>query len=245
MSEAGQKPRTARAVGIVQAVRAVTPHMQRITLGGPEIADFLGVEGVNEPAAWVKVFLPSGEGRAYTLQNMDTRTGTLDLDFVLHGTEADSGPAAAWASRAMVGERVGVAGPRSGGFLLPGDARWVVLAGDATALPGIQSIARGLPAGLDAEAYIEVHSQAEQQPVDSPANLRVQWLSMSPEPGQRLCQSLLQRPLPPGPGYLWMAGESSAIRILKMHYLQDRGLPRSGVSAKGYWKAGAADHRDA
>ncbi|GAB2477600.1 hypothetical protein GCM10027082_30960 [Comamonas humi] len=148
MHEMVQKPRTARAVGVVQAVHSITPHMRRITVGGSGIAEFLHMEGIDEAAAWVKVFLPSGEGRAYTVRSVDFQAGTLDLDFVLHGTGPDSGPASAWAwaSQASVGEPVGIAGPRSGGFLLPGNARWVMLAGDATALPAIQSIASCLPA---------------------------------------------------------------------------------------------------
>lgn len=244
MLEVSQKPRTARAVGIVQRVQAVTPHMQRITLGGAEIVDFLAVDGVDEAAAWVKVFLPSGEGRAYTIQSVDLKAGTLALDFVLHGTNSEFGPAAAWAARASIGERVGVAGPRSGGFLLPGDARWVMLAGDATALPGIQSIASRLPAGINAKAYVEVFAEEDQQPIDSLANLRVQWMNAQVEPGLTLCQSLHRRPLPAGPGYIWIAGESTAIRKLKLHYLQERQLPQHSVSAKGYWKSGEADHRD-
>ena len=244
MLEANPKPRTARAIGIVQRVQAVTPHMQRITLGGAEIVDFLGVDGVDEAAAWVKVFLPSGEGRAYTIQSIDLKAGTLALDFVLHGTSAHSGPAAAWAAGASIGEQIGIAGPRNGGFLLPGDARWVLLAGDATALPGIQSIASRLPAGIKAKAYVEVFSEEDRQPIDSPTNMRVQWMNAQVEPGLTLCQSLLYRPLPAGPGYIWMAGESTAIRKLKHHYLQERELPRHSVSAKGYWKSGEADHRD-
>lgn len=244
MPEVMPRPRTARSVGTVQAVRSVTPHMQRITLGGSEVAEFLKVAEVNEPAAWVKVFLPSGDGRAYTIQNIDFSAGSLDLDFVLHGAGGDSGPAATWAAHASIGERIGIAGPRSGGFLLPSDARWVMLAGDATALPGIQSIARRLPSGINAKVYMEVPSEEDRQPIDSPARLRVQWMNAQSEPGLTLCQSLLYRPLPTSPGYIWMAGESAAIKKLKLHYLQDREFPRHSVSAKGYWKAGKSDHRD-
>ena len=245
MHEIDLKPRTARATGIVQAVRSITPHMRRITVGGDEIAQFLQVEGIDEPAAWVKVFLPSGEGRVYTIQSINFKAGTLDLDFVLHGTGPNSGPASAWASQASIGEHMGIAGPRNGGFLLPGNAQWVMLAGDATALPGIQSIANRLPAGINAKVYAEVPSPEDLQPIDSPANLRVQWIMAQPEPGLNLCQSLLHRPLPIGPGYIWIAGESAAIRRLKHHYSQERELPRHAVSAKGYWKSGAADHREA
>lgn len=245
MHETDTKPRRTRATGIVQALRSVTPHMRRITVGGGEIAEFLNTDGIDEPAAWVKVFLPSGEGRAYTIRQIDFRAGTLDLDFVLHGTTADSGPAAHWASQARVGEHIGIAGPRSGGFVLPGNARWVMLAGDATALPGIQSIASRLPADVNVKVYAEAPTPDDRQPIESPARLRIEWIHAQPEPGLGLCQSLLHRPLPPGPGYIWMAGESAAIRVLKLHYLQERELPRQGVSAKGYWKSGEADHRDA
>ena len=245
MHEIDHKPRTAKALGVVQAVHSITPHMRRITVGGDEIAEFLQVEGVDEPAAWVKVFLPSGQGRAYTIRSVDFKAGTLDLDFVLHGAGSGSGPASEWASRALIGEHIGIAGPRSGAFLLPGNTQWVLLAGDATALPGIQSIASRLPADINAKVYAEVLSPSEHQPIDSLAKLRVQWINAQPEPGLSLCQALLHRPLPTGPGYIWIAGESAAIRSLKHHYFQERELPRHVVSAKGYWKSGAADHREA
>ncbi|MCS4295580.1 NADPH-dependent ferric siderophore reductase [Comamonas sp. BIGb0152] len=244
MLDTRHKPATARMVATVQRVQRITPHMQRITLGGAEIADFVASEAAGEAAPWVKLFLPCGQGRAYTLQDLNPVAGTLSLDFVLHAQEGQAGPAATWAQRALVGERVGVAGPRSGGVELPAQARWILLAGDATALPAIQSIASRLPAGIQAKAYIEVFSEKDQQPIPSLASLRLQWMNAQSEPGLALCQSLLYRPLPAGPGYIWMAGESAAMRRLRLHYLQERELPRSSVSAKGYWKSGESDHRD-
>ena len=65
------RPRTARAMTQVMATRELSPHMRRITLGGPEVAAFLQVDGVDAPAAWVKVFLPTGESRAYTISGID------------------------------------------------------------------------------------------------------------------------------------------------------------------------------
>lgn len=244
MSDVLQKPRTARAVGVVHDVRTVTPMMQRITVSGDDITEFLTVDGVTEPAAWVKVFLPSGEGRAYTIRHIDHEAGTLDLDFVLHGTDADSGPASAWAAQASAGEHVGIAGPRSGGFSLPHDAEWVLIAGDTTALPGIQSIAAQLPPEIDAKIVVEVASKSEQQPIPSPAIVRTNWVTALSEPCQALCKTLLAYSLPVGPGYIWIAGESTAVRTLRLHYLQDLELPKHRVSAKGYWKKGEGDHKD-
>ena len=88
-------PRTARALAEVLAARTLTPHMRRITLGGAEVARFLQADGTGAPAAWVKVFLPCGTGRAYTLRHIDRAAETLEVDLVLHG----HGPASAWAAR--------------------------------------------------------------------------------------------------------------------------------------------------
>jgi NADPH-dependent ferric siderophore reductase len=41
-----------------------------------------------------------------------------------------------------------------------------------------------------------------------------------------------------------MAGESQAMRTLRQHYLQERGLAPRRLHAQGYWKAGQADHRE-
>ena len=244
MSDVIQKPRTTSAVGVVHEVRAVTPMMQRITVSGDEITEFLNIEGVTEPAAWVKVFLPSGEGRAYTIRHIDHEAGSMDLDFVLHGSAPDSGPASVWAAQASSGEHIGIAGPRSGGFLLPHDAKWVLIAGDTTALPGIQSIAAQLPPEIDARVFVEVENKLEQQPIPSPAIVHAHWITALSEPCQALCKTLLSHSLPSGPGYIWVAGESTAIRTLRLHYLQDLALPKYRVSAKGYWKAGEGDHKD-
>lgn len=245
MANEPTQPRLSRAVAEVLAVASPTPCMRRVTVGGAELAAFLRAEGVDEPAAWVKLFLPSGEGRAYTIRGIDHDAASLDLDIVLHGDGPQAGPASTWAADAQPGARVGIAGPRSGGFLLPADARWVLLAGDITALPALQRIASALPAGLKAKVYVELPSQADRQPIDGAAKLRTDWLLAREGPGVALCQTLLHRPLPAGPGYLWMAGESSTIRRLRQHYLLERGIERHRVSAKGYWKAGEADHRDA
>jgi NADPH-dependent ferric siderophore reductase len=249
---------TQRALGTVLDVQSVTPRMRRITLGGEQIAAFSRAPAGDAPAAWVKLFLPSGEGRAYTLRSVDRQAGTLDIDLVLHGdafatghtgdqalaTHGGDGPASRWAARARVGEQVAIAGPRSGGFAPPAGTDWLLLAGDGSALPAMQSIAASLPASARVKACVEIIDDGECQPMDSAANWRTEWITAAPgHPGQRLCQRLMYRPLPPGNGYLWMAGESGAMRALKLHFL-DRGMARPQLSTKGYWKSGEADHRD-
>lgn len=234
----------ARIVAEVMDVRMSSPHLRRVTLGGAEVAAFLQMRGVDTPAAWVKVSLPSGEDRAYTIRGIDRGAGTLDLEFVLHGEYAASGPASAWVSQARAGERIGIAGPRNGRFTLPADARWIVLAGDATALPAIQTIAQALPAGIGVEVCVELHSQDDRQAIANRAESEITWLQERAAPGIALLQALTNRPLPSGPGYVWIAGESDAVRALRAHYLDVRGLEARRLSATGYWKIGRAAYRD-
>lgn len=234
-----------KAVGEVVAVHMVSPNIRAISLGGPEIADFLLAEGIDEPGAWVKVALPTGEKRAYTIRRIDRQAGILDLEFVLHEHNGASGPASNWASKAQLGEKIGIAGPRDGGFHLPADACWIILAGDATALPAMQTIAKVLPSGIKTEIYAEVCSSEDQQIFKSQAVLSVAWLDQESTPGTALRRALVGKLLPAGPGYIWVAGESGAVRALRLHYLQSLRVVPERVCTKGYWKAGEAAHRDA
>jgi NADPH-dependent ferric siderophore reductase len=233
------KPKRRRADAEVVAVRTISPHVQCITLGGQEVAAFLKTDGMDAPGAWLKVSFPNGHVRAYTIRRIDRQAGTLDMEFVLH----EHGPASAWASQARIGERLGISGPRDARFALPPDASWLILAGDATALPAIQSICQVLPAGVKAEIYIEVPSPADQQVIESPAQLEISWLHEQAAPGAALCQALLSKPRPNGDGYIWAAGESGAVRTLRTHFLQSYAMPPWRISAIGYWKVGHAAHR--
>lgn len=239
------KSRRRRIEAEVLAVTRVSPHAQRITVGGAEVADFVQIDEANAPAAWVKVSLPGGASRAYTIRCTDRQAGTLDLEFVLHGGHGHGGPLSGWAEGARVGDRLGLSGPRDGGFHPPTDARWMLLAGDATALPAMQAIAAGLPAGLDVEVCVEVASPDDRQTFHSPAMPHVRWLEASSVPGAALSWALMNQRPSSAPGYVWMAGESGAMRALRGYYLQSLGLASDRVSAKGYWKVGEAAHRGA
>ncbi len=237
------KPKRKHAEAEVVAVRMTSPHMCCITLGGRQIVAFLEADGIDVPATWVKVHLPSGHSRAYTIRRIDRHAGTLDLEFVLHERDGVSGPASTWASQAQVGQRISIAGPRDGGFHLPVEVSWIILAGDATALPAMQAITQALPVDVKATMYAEVEKPEDHQIIESPAMLEIAWLGEESTPGAALHRELAGTPLPPGPGYIWIAGEAAAVRALRSHYLETLGVPRERVSAKGYWKVGEAAHR--
>ena len=47
-------------------------------------------------------------------------------------------------------------------------------------------------------------------------------------------------PLPSGEGYIWAAGEASAIRALRKTLVEERGWPKTRIRAAAYWRRGEA-----
>ncbi|MFE4492112.1 siderophore-interacting protein [Streptomyces niveus] len=189
----------------VSAVRRLSPHMVRVTFGGPALADFTydgpdqqvklyfprpgqtapvlpepGTDG--DPMRWYGAFqaIPEDErpwARSYTVRAHDPASGTIDIDFVLHEGQGH-GPATRWARSASSGDVLGMFGP-SAYFAEPvplGTADWMLLAGDESALPAIGTIVEALPAGARAVVYVEVWDAAEEQRFDSAGELTVHWL---------------------------------------------------------------------
>ena len=75
---------------------------------------FLPAPGQDEPL--LPEFVPEGQAipddarpsvRTYTPRRFDAASGTLEIQFVLHGV----GPASEWAERASAGDKLVVAGP--------------------------------------------------------------------------------------------------------------------------------------
>lgn len=244
---------TTTAPRLLQVRRStrLTPRMVRVTLAGAELAGFPG-EG---PDRRIKMFFPvpgqerpavprAGTGgpvwptgeprpaiRTYTVRRFDAVAGELDVDFVLH---AGHGPAAAWAQEAGPGAWVGVSEP--GGRYLPDPASgYHLVIGDESALPAVATVLAALPTGVPALAYLEVADADEEQPLPGPTV--VHWVRRGPaEPGAPLVAAVRAAELPGTPGQAWLAGESAAVRELRRHLLEERGLDRRAVYATGYWR---------
>lgn len=240
------RPKPVRRQATVAAVRSVTPLMRRITLQGADVATFLDDAQTRAPAAWVKLFVPAADGgeagRAYTIRRIDPIRKTIDIDFVLH----EHGPAGRWAGDAVPGRSIAFAGPRGGGFVLIPSTRWLLLAGDETALPAIHSLLERLPGHVHAHAAIEIDDSREQQALSTAADLKVEWM---PRAGRscgrrwRDAAAALVGDAPLDVGQVWAAGEASAVRDLRDYWLAERGIERSRVSTKGYWKRGETDYK--
>ena len=82
------------------------PDMRTITFESPDLFDFEW-----QPGQDLMLEIPAGGGstrRRYTIRRSDPVAGTLDIEFVLHGT----GPFANWAATAVVGDHIAGIGPR-------------------------------------------------------------------------------------------------------------------------------------
>jgi NADPH-dependent ferric siderophore reductase len=168
--------------------------MARITLSAPAFAEF----GVTEPGEIITLgWAPPGEElvlpqlgwrfprgtreqhwRNYTVRRHDPARAEVDVDFALHD---DLGQATRWAADAAPGDTAGFAGPRTHWERDP-DADWSLLAGDDTGVPAALAILESLPAGHRAIAVLEVTDDRERQPIDTPADVDVRWVSRDGRP---------------------------------------------------------------
>ena len=237
----GQRP-APRSL-IVLANRQVTPHMQRLTLGGPGLADFpAGQEG-----GYVKLMLPPAAGterplvRTYTIRAQ--RPGEIDVDFALHGIgeagDGSLGPATRWATAARPGATILVGGPGPAKPLPPGFERYLI-AGDMTALPAISVNLERLDRDARGLAVIRILDEADRQAIDHPAGVELVWL-VNAEPGTQASQ-LADRLRAAGWSdervYAWAASEFSAMRALRAYLHDERGLGREQLYRSSYWKHG-------
>ena len=234
----------------LQVLRVVdlTPRMRRITLGGPELAGFASLgtddhvkllfpQNAEEQAA-LDNFNPSAgkaqgpmpEMRDYTPRRYDLDTLELDIDFVLHG----DGPASTWAAQAEPGQYLNIAGPR-GSMIVPDIFDSYLLVGDETALPAIARRLEGLAPNRRALVVVEVENGAEQQILQSPAQVQVIWVLREGRQ-DNLLRTVQQLEMPGGKLYAWVATESKVSRQIRKVLLEEKGLDQDLVKAVGYWK---------
>ncbi|WP_232519797.1 MULTISPECIES: siderophore-interacting protein [Actinosynnema] len=248
----------------VLATRALGRSMVRVTFGGPALRDVRtwgpdqriklffprsGQAGLTVPtgADWYTRFreLPDRERpamRTYTLRAV--RHGQIDIDFVRHG---DTGPASTWAGRAAVGDRTVILAPNAhhvpenparmgADYAPPADTAWQLIAGDETALPAIGGIVESLPRGVRARVVLEVPSASDRQDWRTEGEVDTTWLVRGVD--TPLLEAIRAEGVPDGPGYAWLAGESSLVRGLRRHLVKDLGVDRKRVYFCGYWREG-------
>jgi NADPH-dependent ferric siderophore reductase len=237
----------------VTRVSPLTPHLVSISLAGDDLRDFesasfddhvkvlfplegqtkpifptLGRDGTPHPGTARMV------ARDFTPRRFDPAAGELDIEFALH----DAGPATQWAAQAQVGQHLGVGGPR-GSMIIPMDFDWHLLIGDDTALPAIARRLEELPSTTRAIVVAEVAGPSCQIAISSKTDVEIIWCYREVSAPSALLNTLLNLPsLPPGEGYAWAAAESSIVRAVRQHLLNDRKLNKGRIRAAAYWKRG-------
>ncbi|MEV7026331.1 siderophore-interacting protein, partial [Kitasatospora sp. NPDC093558] len=91
--------------------------------------------------------------------------------------------------------------------------------------------------GVAALAFVEVADAAERQPLDGAADLTVRWVHRGDaRPGAPLAEAVRAAELPAGTPFAWLAGEAGAVRALRRHLVEERGVPKEFVDFSGYWR---------
>ncbi len=220
---------TATVVGTSQ----LSDQLIRVTLTSPEVAatDFSVCTD-----RYVKLEFATADGpvrRSYTIRNFDRAAGTIDIDFVVHGTEGVAGP---WAATARPGDTL-VMGGVGGGYRPAPHAPWHLLVGDESALPAIAAALEEVPKGAQVHAYIEIADATQTIDLAHP----VTWVPRDGAPyGVTLLAKVLELDLPAQPGHVFLHGEAGMVRELRRH-LRAHGYPMSAMRISGYWRAGATD----
>ncbi|TJZ43578.1 siderophore-interacting protein [Streptomyces piniterrae] len=245
------------AVHRAQVLRTaqLTPHMVRVVLGGPGLAEFTAGDysdhyiklvfplpdvAYPEPfdIAQIRADFPRAQWprtRTYTVRSWDAAARELTVDFVVHGDEGLAGP---WAAAAEPGDEVLFLGP-GGAYLPQADADWHLLAGDESALPAIAASLARIPAGAPVHAFIEVAGPEETQELDAPANAQITWLYRGGAPvGRELVAAVRALTFPAGQVQAFVHGEAGFVKELRRLLRIERGIPREALSISGYWRSG-------
>lgn len=257
----GRNRFTAREGTVVRVAR-VAPTIVRVTVTGPDFADFAS----SGPADHVRLFLPdpvTGElvaptavgpgedgivrpdraaiARDFTpLPRVVPGGIEVDLDFFVH---PDPGPASAWADKAQPGDQLVVVGPR-GSKRAPQDIDGLLLLCDETSLPAVSRWIRDVPAGtvVDVIAAIGGDNGWVADYLGAVDGIDVRLHLVADASGWMPALEALG---PIGEGvFVWAAGEASALIDVRRHLRRTAGLPAAQAVVSGYWRHGvvAFDH---
>jgi NADPH-dependent ferric siderophore reductase len=215
----------------VMRVGKLSPNFVSVTFGGEALADFRS-DGFDDH---VKFILSTEAGeelrRDYTPRGFDPARRELTLEFDLHS----KGEAGAWARRAAPGAQAIIAGPKSS-MVIPTDYEWLLLAGDETALPAITRRLEESPAGARVIALIKLADAADRRVFDTQAQAKVIWLA----PDADIAAELRALELPSRQGFVWCAGESSAMARVRDVVLVEKQHPHELARIASYWKINAS-----
>ncbi|MDQ2848121.1 MAG: siderophore-interacting protein [Actinomycetota bacterium] len=246
-----------QAVLAVQRSEWLSPHLIRITAGGEGFAAFqtndytdkyvkivfadpaLGLVPPYDLAA-LRESLPPDQRpvtRTYTVRRVDVARHTLDIDFVVHGSEGVAGP---WAANAQPGDLLTLSGA-GGGYTPDPSDDWHLFLGDESALPAIGSALEALADDARGIAYLEAQEAID---LTAPAGVELVWLDRG-EPGtepQLLADALAKGRWLDGRVGVFAHGERESVKAIRAA-LKNRDLGGGQLSLSGYWAYGRTEDR--
>ncbi len=249
-----KKPKPPLKCATVVSSSRITPNMQRVVLGGPDVAGFTP----DRAGANLKICVPppglTGDAfraalsdnsapktlRTFTVQSSDPVAGTLTIDFALHEPTGHS-PAGDWARAAQVGDLLGYRGP-SDKKLTEFVADNYVMAADMTALPAIAAILADMPRDAKGDAFIEITHGDDAQALDAPDNMRIHWL-VHPDPSKpsTLAVDAIKALDLPTSLQVAVIGEHTVVAALKDYFFKEVGLDPAQNYISPYWKIGLVE----
>lgn len=197
---------------VVAAVTDLTPSFRRVTFRGPELTRVAPLCLDRR----IKLLLPRHAGddladlprgddwyarwqelderpalRTYTARAVRPELGEVDVDVVRHGT---TGPAGRWIESVRPGDALRLVAPiadadtdQLGIAWRPGEARDLLVVGDATAVPAVANILAALPDDATGTALVEVPTSRDDYPLPAPVGMTVRVLPCDGAiPGSRL-----------------------------------------------------------
>lgn len=249
-----REPPPFRPVSVAK-VEHLTPRLMRVVLSG----DALRGLTVDEPAASVRLLisapdardlvvpqwngneflLPDGERpviRTFTPRRFDPDVPELELWIVVHG----DGAASQWAAAAEPGAPAAISGTGRG-YTVDEAAPAFLLAGDETAIAAISQLLEEISEETPVQVHVEIAHPDARLPLPEHPRARVDWheLPADGEPGDALAAAVESADLDPE-AQVWAAGEAAAVQRIRKHLRDERDLPRSQATVRGYWKHGRA-----
>jgi NADPH-dependent ferric siderophore reductase len=235
----------------VLEVSDLSSVMRRVVLGGAGLADYRSSGAPDEwfrlmvpPQRQTQVELPTKHGqqfhfanpqpvpRWYSLRRWDADRHRLTVDVVLHA----QGAATRWAAAVQPGDQLLVSQPHGRG--IDTEADWVLVLADQTGIPAASRILESLAPHQHAHAVFEAPNEAATFTPTSPAQLKVCW-AYNPDPSaipSPLSAAVRTIELPPGQGYVWMAGEASSARDVRRYFRHELQWRSQHYDIIGYWR---------
>ncbi|GAA4892690.1 NADPH-dependent ferric siderophore reductase [Stackebrandtia albiflava] len=245
---------------VVTGVARISPNFVRVTVGELDERHFefvghdqwfrliLPLPGQERPVfpqpapgqrLWEAYYaMPDDERpvvRNYTVRAARPELREIDVDFVVHG---DEGPASRWAQTVRPGDRLGIID--QGAMFVPrDDADWFLLVADETGLPAVAGVLDSIGQDRVVTAFVEVPVDADRQPVTVPARGGVEWFTRdgrSVVESEQLQKAVASADFPDGDPQILVVGESSMVRAVRRHLVNERGIAKDRITFCGFWR---------